>query len=89
MESGMPDKLNRQEADMLRAELEILMRERASLLKVAGAAAVFVANMDSRDLPVDAIEAAEMLSVCVNNLPEESLKDALETVHAEVVPDDL
>ena len=81
----MSDKLYKQEVDMLRKELEILMQERVSLLKVAGAAAVFVANMDSRNLPQEAIEAAEMVSVYVNSLSEESLKDALETVHAEVV----
>lgn len=72
---------------MLRKELEMLITERTSLLKVAGAAAVFVANMDSEDLPVKTIEAADLLSTSVNDLSEESLKDALEAVHAEVVRD--
>ncbi len=81
------DKQHKQEANMLRKELEMLISERTSLLKVAGAAAVFVANMDSEDLPVKAIEAADLLSTSVNNLSEESLKDALETVHAKVVRD--
>ena len=40
-------------------------------------------------LPPEAAEAAEMLSKCVNDLSEETLKDALETVHAEVGPGDL
>ncbi|MCE9550312.1 MAG: hypothetical protein K8R50_04815 [Betaproteobacteria bacterium] len=74
---------------MLREELEILMNERAGLLKVAGAAAVLVANTDGRNLPPEAAEAAEMLSKCVNDLSEETLKDALENVHAEVGPGDL
>jgi len=82
----MSDKLNTQEVAMLREELEILMQERTSLLQVAGAAAVLVANTDGRNLP---LEAAEMLSKCVNDLSEETLKDALETVHAEVVSGDL
>lgn len=78
----MPDKLNKQEIAMLREELEMLMTERSSLLKVVGAAAVLMANTDGRDLPAEAAEAAEMLSRLVNTLPEESLKEALDSVHA-------
>ncbi|MBI1174861.1 MAG: hypothetical protein GC139_06290 [Sideroxydans sp.] len=85
----MADNLNKQEVDMLREELEILMGERNGLLKVAGAAAVLVANTDVRSLPIEAAEAADVLSECVNALPEETLKDALETVHAESDPRDL
>jgi len=69
---------------MLREELEILMNERTSLLQVAGAAAVLVANTDALSLPPEAAEAAEMLSKYVNDLPEETLKDALDMVHAEI-----
>ena len=69
----MPDKLNKQEVAMLRSELEMLMAERSSLLKVVGAAAVLMANTDGRDLPAEAAEAAEMLSRLVNKLPEETL----------------
>lgn len=78
----MPDQLNKQEIAMLREELEMLMAERGSLLKVVGAAAVLMANTDGRDLPAEAAEAAEMLSRLVNALPEESLKEALDSVHA-------
>ena len=78
----MPNKLNKQEIEMLREELEMLMTERSSLLKVVGAAAVLMANTDGRDLPTEAAEAAEMLSRLVNALPEESLKEALDSVHA-------
>ncbi len=79
----MPNKLNQQEVAMLRGELEMLMTERASLLKVVGAASVLMANTDGRDLPAEAAEAAEMLSRLVNDLPEETLKEALDSVHAE------
>lgn len=82
----MPDQLNKQEIDMLREELEILMGERSSLLRIVGAAAVMMANTDGRQLPQEAAEAAEMLSKYMNDLPEETLKDALETVHAQTVP---
>ena len=85
----MPDKLNTQEVAMLRSELEMLMAERSSLLKVVGAAAVLMANTDGRDLPAEAAEAAEMLSRLVNKLPEETLGEALESVHAEPGSGDL
>ena len=85
----MPGQLNKQEVAMLREELEMLMGERASLLKVVGAAAVLVANTDGRNLPAEAAEAAEMLSKLVNELPEETLQEALESVHAEAEPGDL
>lgn len=78
----MSDQLNKQEVDMLREELEILMAERTCLLKIVGAAAVMVANTDGRQLPPEAAEAAEMLSKSVNELSEETLKDALESVQA-------
>lgn len=79
----MPDKLNKQEISMLRSELELLMAERISLLKVVGSAAVLMANTDGRHLPPEAADAAEMLSRLVNKLPEETLKEALDSVHAE------
>lgn len=85
----MPEQLNGQELNMLREEMEILMSERGRLLKVAGAAAVLMANTDGRDLPAEAAEAAEMLSTLVNELPEETLQEALESVHAEVSSDDM
>lgn len=78
----MSDQFNKQEIDMLREELEILMRERASLLHIVGAAAMMVADTDARQLSLEAAEAAEMLSKSLNKLPEETLKDALENVHA-------
>ncbi len=80
----MPDTLNKQEVAMLRSELEMMMNERNSLLKVVGAAAVLMANTDGRALPAEAAEAAEMLSTLVNKLPEETLREALVSVHAEV-----
>ncbi len=80
----MTDALNKQEVAMLRSELEMMMGERTSLLKVVGAAAVLMANTDGRDLPAEAAEAAEMLSKLVNRLPEETLGEALQSVHAEI-----
>lgn len=75
--------MNKQEVAMLSKEIEMLMNERARLLKVVGAAAVLVANTDAENLPEAAMGAAEMLSETLNALPEETLRDALESVQAE------
>lgn len=76
------------EVRLLRGEIEMLMNERSQLLQVTGAAAVFVANLDTDTLPDDAdtIDAAEMLAEQLNGLSEETLKDALESVRAELDP---
>ena len=76
------------EARLLREEIEMLMHERLQLLQVTGAAAVFVANLDTESLPDDAdtIDAAEMLAEQLNGLSEETLKDALESIRAELDP---
>jgi len=76
--------MNKQETELLRQEIEMLMAERARLLKVAGAAAVLVANTEAQKLPSGAVDAAEMLSETLNALPEETLKDALDSVQAEL-----
>jgi hypothetical protein len=75
--------MNKQEVQMLSEEIEMLMTERSKLLKVVGAAAVLVANADASKLQPNAVEAAEVLSETLNALSEETLKDALESVHAE------
>jgi hypothetical protein len=62
---------------MLTEEIEILMAERARLLRVAGAAAQFVAVMESRSLPERVATEAEILAESVNALSEDTLKDAL------------
>ncbi|OGS94096.1 MAG: hypothetical protein A3K04_11370 [Gallionellales bacterium RBG_16_56_9] len=76
--------MNKQEVAMLSKEIEMLMNERTRLLKVVGAAAVLVANTDAETLPEATVGAAEILSEALNALPEETLKDALESVQAEV-----
>ena len=76
------------EVRLLRDEIELLMSERRQLLQVTGAAAVFVANLDTDSLPdeADTIDAAEMLAEQLNGLSEETLKEALESVRAEMDP---
>ena len=65
---------------MLSQELELLMAERARLLRVAGAAAQFVAVMESKALPEKVATEAELLAESVNELPEDTLKDALVSI---------
>jgi hypothetical protein len=81
--------MKEEEIRLLRDEIELLMNERRQLLQVTGAAAVFVANLDTETLPdeMGTIDAAEMLAEQLNGLSEETLKDALESVSAELTPE--
>ncbi|HWU33689.1 MAG TPA: hypothetical protein VN023_00540 [Methylovorus sp.] len=81
----MHSTINQDEINMLRSELELLMRERHALLKVTGAAAGLIAELDSHDLPQNTVEAAELLATSINTLNEETLQDALASVHAAIV----
>jgi hypothetical protein len=65
---------------MLSKEIEILMSERARLLRVAGAAAQFVAVMEGRNLPEKVATEADILAESVNALAEDTLKDALRAI---------
>ena len=75
------------EITMLRRELEMLMGERQTLLQVAGASAALIASLDSKRLPLGAVEAADMVATSINELSEETLQDALDSVHAEIEDD--
>ncbi|MFM2408014.1 MAG: hypothetical protein RL358_756 [Pseudomonadota bacterium] len=72
--------MTKQEIDLLRREVEMLVKERGILLKAVGAAAILIANSEPENIPDAAVSAAEMLSEALNALPEETLQDALQTV---------
>lgn len=72
------------ESNMLRKELELLMKEREILLMIAGAAAGLIAEIKTSDLPIRTVEAADLLATTINQLPEETLQDALISVHASI-----
>jgi hypothetical protein len=80
----MHDTITPQETMLLRAEIEMLMKERMALLRVSGAAASLIAELRSNDLPPSAVEAAELLAGNINTLPEETLQDALNAVSAKI-----
>lgn len=69
---------------MLRRELEMLMGERQNLLRVVGATAALIASLDSKRLPVGAVESADLVATSINSLSEETLQDALNAVRAEI-----
>ncbi len=75
------------EIALLRSELELLMHERQSLLRVVGAATALIASLDSKRLPLGAVEAADVVATSINALSEETLQDALAAVHAEIEED--
>jgi hypothetical protein len=77
-----------QEIALLRQQLELLIGERQALLHVVGASAALIASLDSGQLPVRAIEAADQLATSINRLPEESLRDALSSISAEIEEED-
>jgi hypothetical protein len=78
----MQNTINEDEIRMLRSEVELLMKERQALLKVTGAAAGLIAELDSHNLPRGTVEAADLLATNINKLSEETLQDALGAVHA-------
>ncbi len=73
-----------EESSMLRSELELLMKEREKLLIITGAAAGLIAELNTEDLPIRTVEAADLLATTINKLPEETLQDALNAVHASI-----
>lgn len=76
-----------EEIALMRREIEIMMGERQVLLQVVGAAAVLIASLESKRLPVGAVEAADLVATTINRLSEETLHDALDSVRAEIEED--
>jgi hypothetical protein len=73
-----------QEILLLRRELELFMSERQRLLRVVGATAALIASLDSQRLPLGAVESADLVATSINDLSEETLQDALNSVRAEI-----
>ena len=60
------------------------MGERQTLLRVVGSSAALIASLDSKRLPVGAVESADQVATSINALSEETLQDALNAVRAEI-----
>ena len=83
-ERTVPDfESHHQEVANLRAEVEALQTERQMLLRATGAAAVFVAKLDSHALPESTYDAADILAGALNALPEETLRASIELIRKE------
>ena len=65
------------EVSMLRSEIELLMADRQALLRLAGAAAKFVEKVNIEKLPLSAIPLADAVAESVNDLSEDTLREAL------------
>ncbi|MQY50506.1 hypothetical protein HCX48_02065 [Rhodocyclus tenuis] len=76
-----------EEIALLRREVELLMGEREALLQVVGATAALIAGLESDQLPLAAIEAADLAATTINALSEETLREALAAVNAESTPE--
>lgn len=62
---------------MLTSEIELLMADRQTLLKLDGAAAKFVEKVNIEKLPISVVPLAEAIATSVNDLSEETLREAL------------
>jgi hypothetical protein len=76
----MKAKSDSPDVSMLRSEIELLMADRQALLCLAGAAAKFVEKANIAKLPMSAIPLAEAIAERVNDLSEDTLREALHTV---------
>ncbi|MBE2258706.1 MAG: hypothetical protein IAE88_07600 [Rhodobacteraceae bacterium] len=77
-----------EKTSMLGRELDILMGERQTLLQVVGASAALIASLDSRALPPAAVKSADLVATTINALPDETLREALVAVRAEIDQED-
>jgi hypothetical protein len=86
-EGSVPDSGHEQDTATSRAEIDALISERRALLRTAGAAAVFVAKLDSHPLPESAYHTADPLASALNDLSAETLRDAIELIRRQARED--
>ena len=67
---------------LLRTEMEMLAREEAYLMKIAGAAAMFISHLEHLALPRESLGSAAVLARLVNDMPEDLITDALQLLDA-------
>lgn len=66
---------------MLRSEVEMLLEEDTRLMKVAGAAALFVSQLQGAALPQGALDAASTLATLVSGIPDDIMCEALDMLN--------
>lgn len=67
---------------LLRSELELVIQEDAQLLKIAGAAALFVSQLEGMSLPRGAMTAASKLARLIGEMSDDTLCEAMQSVNA-------
>ncbi|MBS4098827.1 MAG: hypothetical protein KGZ83_18550 [Sulfuricella sp.] len=75
-------RIRREQFSLLRIEIEMLAKEEANLMKIAGAAALFISHLEHLTLPREAIGSAATLARLVNEMPDDLMSDALQLLHA-------
>ncbi len=66
---------------LLRSELELVIQEDAQLLKIAGAAALFVSQLEGMALPRGAMTAAAKLARLIGEMSDDTLCEAMQSLN--------
>lgn len=69
------------ELSMLRSEVEMLVEEDTQLMKIAGAAALFVSQLQGASIPEGALDAASTLAKLISEIPDDTMCEALEMLN--------
>lgn len=75
-------RLKKEQFSLLRSEIEMLAREEMNLMKIAGAAALFISRLEYMTLPGESLGCAATLARLVNEMPEDLMADALQLLEA-------
>ncbi len=65
---------------LLRTEIEILAADADNLKKIAGAAALFISQLDFAALPRDAVAPAAALAGLIDKMSDEGMAEALQLI---------
>lgn len=69
------------ELSMLRSEVDLLVEEDTQLMKIAGAAALFVSQLQGASLPDGALNAASTLAKLISEIPDDTMCEALDLLN--------
>ncbi len=71
-------RLRQEQFALLRTEIEMLAMEESNLMKIAGAAALFISRLEHMTLPRESLGSAATLARLLNEMPEDLMADALQ-----------
>lgn len=70
------------EISMLRMELEMMLEEDTRLKKIVGAAALFISRLEGEVLPKATVLAGLSLARLIEDMPDDTMCEALQLYHA-------